>query len=106
MDIQTHEQLVTLLESEYRGKEAAIIFTQWDTDSEDEEVTQFRGQLVSVKLCDNEFGEKDLTLSFEVDEEQVVEVLMEIPAEEADLGSLAEKRLHIYGTEAEIVLEA
>ncbi len=106
MDIQTHDKLMTLLQSEFKGKAGTVTFTQWDGDSEDEEVTQFRGKLMDAELRDNEFGEKDLTLSFEVDEEQTVEVLMEIPAEEVDLASHAENRLHIYGTEAEIVLEA
>jgi hypothetical protein len=104
MDIHNHDQLMALLDSEFRGLEADITFTQWDGDSEDEEVTHFRGQLTSAELQDNEFGEKDLRLTFATDGEQELEVLMEIPAEEVDLGSMAEGRLHIFGTEAEIVL--
>jgi len=103
MEIHLHDKLLELLDAHFRGKEASILFTQWDGDSEDEEVTQFRGQLASAVVADNEFGEKDLTLTF-VTEGEEVEILMEIPAEEVDLGSYQDDQLHIFGTEAEIVL--
>jgi hypothetical protein len=103
MDIHSHEQLLQILQ-QFGDKEAEITFTQWEGDDEDEEVTTFHGRLVEVSLQNNEFGEKDLLLHFQADEEQVVEILMEVPKEEADLGSYSEDRLRIFGTEAEIVI--
>jgi hypothetical protein len=104
MDIHTHDQLLSLLAEQFRDQQVEVHFTQWDGDGEDEEVTQFHGRLTQLDLRDNEFGEKDLQLAFHVDGDQVVEVLMEIPQEEEDLAALIDGRLHIYGTEAEIVL--
>jgi hypothetical protein len=104
MDIHKHDQLLSLLAERFRGQQVEVLFTQWDGEGEDEEVTQFRGQLSELELKDNEFGEKDLQLAFEVDGDQVVEVLMEIPQDEEDLAAWIDGRLHIYGTEAEIVL--
>lgn len=104
MDFDKHAQLEELLSQHFSQVEAEITFTQWDSDSEDEEVTHFRGRLVKSSLTDNEFGEKDLQLTFEVDGEETVEILMEVPKEEADLGTYEEGNLHIFGTEAELVL--
>lgn len=103
MDIQTHAQLLRTIEEEFVGKEAQILFTQWDTDDEDEEETGFSAKLLSVALSDNEFGEKDLHLVFDQDGEQA-EILMELPKTEEDLADFENGRLSIYGTEAEIVL--
>lgn len=103
MDVHSHEQLLKILQ-QFGDKEAEITFTQWDGDDEDEDVSTFHGRLVEVSLQDNEFGEKDLLLHFQAEDEQVVEILMEIPKEEADLGSFAEDRLRIFGTEAELVI--
>jgi hypothetical protein len=105
MEIHQHDQLMAVMEKEFRGQAAEIQFTQWDSDGEDEEVTQFRGELIDVRLSDNEFGEKDLQLSFAVDGDQVVDILMEIPADEEDLAAFADGCLSIFGTEAEIVLK-
>jgi len=106
MEIQQHEKLLGILTSEFEKQLATITFTQWDTDSEDdEEVSVFKAQLVGVKLTTNEFEEKDLLLLFTDEENEPVEILMEIPGEEVDLATHAEGRLQIFGTEAEIVLE-
>ncbi|RNB58398.1 hypothetical protein EDM57_06615 [Brevibacillus gelatini] len=106
MDIQQHEQLLRLLVDEFAKQPLSVTFTQWDTESEDdEEVTQFQGQLAEVKLTDNEFAEKDLWLLFVAEDEESVEILMEIPGEEVDLASYADGKLNIFGTEAEIILE-
>jgi hypothetical protein len=105
VEIHQHDQLMAVMEEEFRGQAAEVQFTQWDGDGEDEEVTQFRGELIDVRLADNEFGEKDLQLTFAVDGDQVVDILMEIPADEEDLAAFADGRLSIYGTEAEIVLK-
>ncbi|GEB31410.1 MULTISPECIES: hypothetical protein [Brevibacillus] len=106
MDIQQHEQLLRLLTDEFASKTASVTFTQWDTDSEEEEeVTQFQGQLTEVKLTDNEFEEKDLLLVFVSEAEGELEILMEIPGDEVDLATFADGKLSIFGTEAEIVLE-
>lgn len=105
MEIQKHEQLLQYLTNDFQNKPATILFTQWDTESEDEEVTQFHGALAELKLTDNEFGEKDLLLTFAVEDGESVEILMEIPGEEMDLAAYEEGRLSIFGTEAEIVLE-
>ncbi|CAJ1003162.1 MULTISPECIES: hypothetical protein [Bacillales] len=105
MDIHQHAQLIAVLEKDFRGQAAEIQFTQWDSDGEDEEVTQFRGELSDVRLSDNEFGEKDLQMSFAIDGDQVVDILMEIPADEEDLAAFVDGRLSIFGTEAEIVLK-
>ncbi|NGQ97115.1 hypothetical protein G3578_18405 [Brevibacillus sp. SYP-B805] len=104
MDLNTHHELLDVLTREYLRQEASITFTQWDTESEDEEVTTFRAVLTEIRLTDNEFGEKDLFLLFEADGDEV-EILMEIPAEESDLGAFAEGRLQIFGLEAEAILE-
>ncbi|MGG1660343.1 hypothetical protein [Brevibacillus sp. NRS-1366] len=106
MEIQQHERLLSVLANDFEKQTASITFTQWDTDSEDEEeVTQFQGQLVGVKLSANEFDEKDLLLLFSAENDETVEILMEIPGEEVDLATYQEGRLRIFGTEAEIVLE-
>lgn len=105
MEIQQHERLIQRLAEEFQNQAASISFTQWDTESEDEEVTQFKGQLTEIKLSDNEFGEKDLLLLFVMEGEESLEILMEIPGEEVDLASYEEGRLSIFGNEAEIVLE-
>lgn len=104
MEIQTHVQLLELLQQEFTEIQCEVIFTQWDNDSEDEEVTQFIGQLSGVRLTDNEFMEKDLLLSFQVEEAEVVEILMELPKEEVDLAAFENSRLQIFGTEAEVVI--
>lgn len=101
MEIHTHAALLEVLRLEYQDKDAEITFTEWDGDSEDEEVSAFRGRLVDIQLKDNEFDEKDLFLLIEADGEEL-ELLMEIPAEEADLGSFAEGCLQIFGTESEV----
>jgi len=106
MEIQQHERLLSVLTNDFEKHTASITFTQWDTDSEDEEeVTQFQAQLVGVKLSTNEFEEKDLLLLFAAENDETVEILMEIPGEEVDLATYDEGRLRIFGTEAEIVLE-
>ncbi|MFS0554293.1 hypothetical protein [Brevibacillus sp. 179-C9.3 HS] len=105
MDIQQHEQLIQLL-AEYKNQKASVTFTQWDTDSEEEEeVTQFQAELLEIKLTDNEFEEKDLLLVFTTEEGEEMEILMEIPGDEVDLASIEEDSLRIFGTEAEIVLQ-
>ncbi|ATF12691.1 hypothetical protein HP398_28275 [Brevibacillus sp. HB1.4B] len=105
MDIQQHEQLIQLL-AEYKNQKASVAFTQWDTDSEEEEeVTQFQAELLEVKLTDNEFEEKDLLLVFTTAEGEEMEILMEIPGDEVDLASYEEGHLRIFGTESEIVLQ-
>ncbi|GED66355.1 hypothetical protein BRE01_00570 [Brevibacillus reuszeri] len=105
MEIQQHARLLSILTGDFEKQQATITFTQWDTDSEDdEEVAEFRGQLVGVKLTENEFDEKDLLLLFADEENETVEILMEIPGEEVDLATYNEGRLQIFGTEAEIVL--
>ncbi|WP_421616761.1 hypothetical protein ACAF76_013365 [Brevibacillus sp. TJ4] len=105
MEIQQHDRLLQVLRDEYLQKQVVILFTQWDTENEDEEVTQFRGQLTEIQLTDNEFDEKDLQLIFTLEDSESVEILMEIPKEEADLASHEADKLSIYGTEAELVLE-
>ncbi|GAA4710581.1 hypothetical protein [Brevibacillus fulvus] len=102
MEIHSHQQLLQLLREQFAAQ-AEISFTQWDTEGEDEEETQFHGRLLEVTLTDNQFGEKDLWLQFETDGDKV-EILMELPAEETDLGSVEEEQLRIFGTEAELVL--
>ncbi len=104
MDIQRHDELCDTLEKHYTNQQATITFTQWDTDNEDEEETVFAGTLVEVQLSDNEFGEKDLLLHFAADDQEVVEILMEIPKTEADLASFDGSRLAVFGTEAELSL--
>ncbi|QDS34814.1 hypothetical protein [Brevibacillus brevis] len=105
MDIQQHEQLIQLL-AEYKNHKVSVAFTQWDTDSEEEEeVTQFQAQLLEIKLTDNEFEEKDLLLVFTTAEGEEMEILMEIPGDEVDLASYEEGYLRIFGTESEIVLQ-
>lgn len=104
MDIQQHERLIRILTDEFHQKTASVSYTQWETEGDDEEVTQFRGQLGHIKLTDNEFGEKDLLLVFIAEDGDEVEILMEIPGEEVDLATYEEGRLSIFGTEAEIVL--
>ncbi|CAM5793358.1 MULTISPECIES: hypothetical protein [Brevibacillus] len=104
MDIHKHDQLLGLIEEHYAKGQIQAQFTQWDSDSEDEEVTQLQGTLASWKLTDNEFGEKDLLIVLESDTEGTVEILMEIPADEDNLAVFAEGRLSIFGTEAELIL--
>jgi len=104
MDIQIHQELLKLLQEQYMKQEATITFTQWDNDGEDEEETTFHGTLQSVRLDDNEFGEKDLLLRFQSDQDEV-EILMELPKEEADLASVEQGSVRIFGTEAELVLQ-
>lgn len=104
MEIQTHEQLVRILESEFVGVQAQLLFTQWDTDGEDEEESRFAARLLKVEVTDNEFEEKDLLLALENEAGEELELLMELPSVEEDLGSYAEGRLSIFGTEAELVL--
>ncbi|MFF0830370.1 hypothetical protein ACFYU8_26325 [Brevibacillus sp. NPDC003359] len=105
MDIQQHEQLIQQL-AEYKNQKVSVTFTQWDTESEEEEeVTQFQAQLLEIKLTDNEFEEKDLMLVFTAEDGEEMEILMEIPGDEVDLASYEEDHLRIFGTEAEIVLQ-
>ena len=103
MDIQSHKQLLDELQQKFTQKELDVTYTQWEGDTDDEEVTQFRGTLHSVELTENEFEEMDLLFVFQTDEEEI-EVLMEIPKEESDLATTDEKHLRIFGTEAEIEL--
>lgn len=104
MEIQNHAALLEILEKTYVNQPVEITYTDWeDEEQEDEEVTTFRGTLLEVKLEDNEFEEKDLTLRFQEDEGEV-EILMEIPANEQDLGVIEEQLVRIFGTEAELVL--
>ncbi|QDX93340.1 hypothetical protein EEL32_09350 [Brevibacillus laterosporus] len=104
MEIQNHAALLEILEKTYVNQPVEITYTDWEGDEqEDEEVTTFRGTLLEVKLEDNEFEEKDLTLRFQEDEGEV-EILMEIPANEQDLGVIEEHLVRIFGTEAELVL--
>ncbi|MDH4615737.1 hypothetical protein [Brevibacillus sp. AY1] len=105
MEIQRHERLLEVLKEQFAQQEAAFSFTQWDTENEDEEVSQFRGTLTELKLTDNEFDEKDLLLILTAEDGEIVEILMEIPSEEVDLAVWEEGRLSIFGTEAELVLE-
>ncbi|MET3289982.1 UNVERIFIED_CONTAM: hypothetical protein ABID98_002552 [Brevibacillus sp. OAP136] len=105
MDIQTHAELIRILESEFVGAQAQFIFTQWDTDGEDEEESTFAARLLKVSLSDNEFEEKDLLLTLENEAGEDLELLMELPSVEEDLGSFADGRLSLYGTEAELVLK-
>lgn len=105
MEVHQHHQLIQILTDGYVHKQATILFTQWDTEDGDEEVTQFRGRLTEVQLSDNEFAEKDLQLFFELEDGESVEILMEIPGEEVDLAFHEEGKLSIFGTEAELVLE-
>jgi hypothetical protein len=105
MELQQHQRLLQVLQDEYLQKTATVLFTQWDTENEDEEVTRFRGQLTEMQLSDNEFDEKDLQLIFALEDGESVEILMEIPKEEADLAFHEADKLSIYGTEAELVLE-
>jgi hypothetical protein len=104
VELHRHDQLLQALKETYTGVLIDIHFTQWDSDEEDEEVTLFRGSLTEVELTDNEFGEKDLRLTFATDSDEEVEILMEIPQEEEDLGALQDGELRIFGTEAELVL--
>lgn len=105
MEIQQHEQLIQML-AEYKNQKATVTFTQWDTDSEEEEeVTEFTAKLLECKLADNEFQEKDLLLIFAAEDNDEMEILMEIPGEEVDLASYVDGSLRIFGTEAEIVLQ-
>ncbi|HZG13952.1 MAG TPA: hypothetical protein VE710_02920 [Candidatus Bathyarchaeia archaeon] len=101
MDIHTHAELLDILQRNYQNQEAEITFTEWDGDSEDETVSTFRGTLLAIQLNDNEFDEKDLLLTIQTDKEEL-ELLMEIPADEADLGSYEDGRLQIFGTESEV----
>ncbi|MEJ8545318.1 hypothetical protein Q3F21_08455 [Brevibacillus borstelensis] len=104
MDIHKHDQLLSLMEEHFSKGQIDVQFTQWDGDSDDEEVTQLRGSLTSWKLSDNEFAEKDLLIVLESETEGQVEILMEIPADEENLGVFADERLSVYGTEAELIL--
>lgn len=105
MEIQQHERLLHVLNEQFVQQEAACTFTQWDTENEDEEVSQFRATLTASQLSDNEFDEKDLLLVFTAEDGETVEILMEIPSDEVDLAVWEEGRLSIFGTEAELVLE-
>ncbi len=104
MEIHTHTELLDILRREYQDQDSEITYTEWDGDSEDEQVSTFRGKLVDIQLKDNEFDEKDLLLLIQSDGEEL-ELLMEIPAEETDLGSFAEGRLQIFGTESEVIFK-
>ncbi|MBO8163258.1 MAG: hypothetical protein H0Z34_05960 [Brevibacillus sp.] len=104
MELHQHTQLLACLKEAYRDNTVVVTFTQWDGEEEDEQVTQFQGTLSDIVLSDNKFGTKDLQLTFAVDEEQVVEILMELPAEEEDLAFQDEKTLRVFGTEAELVI--
>ncbi|UFJ43075.1 hypothetical protein LOK74_11555 [Brevibacillus humidisoli] len=104
MELHRHEQLMACLRETYLQQSLQVTFTQWDGDEEDEQVSQFQASLVDIVLDDNEFGTKDLLLTFELDEEEVVEILMELSREEADLANLDGGTLRLFGTEAELVL--
>ncbi|MDN9009795.1 hypothetical protein [Brevibacillus laterosporus] len=104
MDIHNHAALMEILEKAYVNHQVQITYTDWEGDEqEDEVVTTFRGTLLEVSLVDNEFEEKDLALRFLEDGDEV-ELLMEIPADEQDLGVSEEQLVRIFGTEAELVL--
>ncbi|MBG9801414.1 hypothetical protein ABHN05_10900 [Brevibacillus laterosporus] len=104
MDIHNHAALMEILDKAYVNQKVQVTYTDWEGDEqEDEVVTTFRGTLLEVSLKDNEFEEKDLTLRF-LEEEDQIEILMEIPANEQDLGVSEEQLVRIFGTEAELVL--
>ncbi|WP_019119798.1 hypothetical protein [Brevibacillus massiliensis] len=105
MEIQTHQQLLHTLQEQFTDRPAQITFTQWEGEEEDETVTEFQAVLKQVSLTEGDFAGKDLFLLFEAEGEQVLELLMEIPAEEEDLGVLDGGQLRIFGTEAELVIE-
>lgn len=104
MDIQSHKQLLDTLQ-QYSAQPLSIIYTQWDSESADEEeVIDFEANLQQFRLTDNEFGEKDLFLVF-INGDEETELLMEIPAAEEDLGVVEEGQLRLFGTEAELILK-
>lgn len=103
MDIHTHQELLDIVTSEYLHKECNFSYTEWDGDAEDEQVSEFRGTLTEVLLTDNEFDEKDLFLRIRSEEEEW-ELLLEVPAEEADLATFVNHALQIFGTESEVTL--
>ena len=104
MDIQSHKQLLELLQ-QYASQQVTATYTQWDSESADEEeVIDFQATLQEFRLTDNEFGEKDLFLLF-VDGDEETELLMEIPAVEEDLGVLEDGQFRLFGTEAELILK-
>lgn len=104
LEIHKHDELLKTLEEHFAGQQLGVVFTQWDGDEEEEEVTELTGQLQEWRLSDNEFGEKDLYMRIEAQGEGDVEILMEIPAEEENLAQFGEGRLSIFGTEAELIL--
>ncbi|HAS01579.1 MAG TPA: hypothetical protein DCR67_08810 [Brevibacillus sp.] len=104
MDIHNHAALMERLEKAYVNQQVQITYTDWEGDEqEDEVVTTFRGTLLGVSLVDDEFEQKDLALRF-LEDDNEVELLMEIPADEQDLGVSEEQLVRIFGTEAELVL--
>ncbi|WP_126427697.1 hypothetical protein [Brevibacillus marinus] len=104
MELHRHDELVARLREAYLQRPLQVTFTQWEADEEDEQVSRFRATLVDVSLDDNEFGTKDLLLTFQAEAEEVVEILMELPREEVDLAYQDEDCLRLFGTEAELIL--
>lgn len=104
MEIQTHKEMLNTLQ-QFVDQKLSVTYTQWDSEeSDEEEVIDFEGTLKEVKVTDNEFEEKDLFLLF-VGDEGEIELLMEVPAAEEDLGVMEGNQLRIFGTEDEIILK-
>ncbi len=104
MEFHTKDELTNLLQKHFSSQPLTVTFTQWEGDEEDEEVTTFHGRLIEFRITDNEFAAHDLLLHFQADEDDVVEILMEIPKVEGDLGTHEGGELRVFGTEAELVL--
>ncbi len=104
MDIHSYKDLLKTLD-QFLRQPLTVTFTQWDSDyADEEEVIDFTAALKEFKLTDNEFGEKDLLLMFQAEEEEM-EILMEVPAVEEDLGVWEENELRIFGTESELIVK-
>ncbi|MGC5325091.1 hypothetical protein [Brevibacillus sp. SYSU BS000544] len=103
MELHTHKEIENTLQ-QFINQALSVTYTQWDSEEADEEeVIDFNGTLKEVRITDNEFEEKDLFLLFTGDDGEI-ELLMEVPASEEDLGVLEGNQLRIFGTEAEIIL--
>lgn len=104
MELHRHEDLLAALKASCLGRPLEVTFTQWEGEEEDEQVSQFRASLLDIALDDNEFGTYDLLLTFQRAEDEVVEILMELPREEENLAYQDEAGLRLFGTEAELIL--
>lgn len=103
MELHKHKEIENTLQ-QFINQVLSVTYTQWDSEEADEEeVIDFNGTLKEVRITDNEFEEKDLFLLFTGDDGEI-ELLMEVPAAEEDLGVLEGNQLRIFGTEAEIIL--